>query len=97
MPEYDQPHESQTNKDIMETITRKGLNAGDDDDGDYTYEDSPRADDHIISNRGSSMLPTSTLTNHHINQQQMHDNNEFQALLQNRNQLNAASKKLFFI
>ena len=27
-PEYDQPHESQTNKDIVETIHRKGLGEG---------------------------------------------------------------------
>ncbi len=26
--EYDQPHESQTNKDIVETIHRKGLGEG---------------------------------------------------------------------
>ena len=75
----------------METITRKGLNGGDDDDCDYPYEDSPKADDHTIGNR-NSILPSSTLSNHHINQQPMHDNSEFQALLQNRNQLNAASK-----
>ena len=91
IPEYDQPHESQTNKEIMETITRKGLNGGDDDDCDYPYEDSPKADDHTIGNR-NSILPSSTLSNHHINQTPMHDNSEFQALLQNRNQLNAASK-----
>ena len=91
--EYDQPHESQTNKDIMETITRKGLNGGDDDDGDYAYEDSPKADDH----HRVGMLPSSTLSNHHINQQQIHDNNEFQALLQNRNQLNAASMTFYNI
>ena len=75
----------------METITRKGLNGGDDDDCDYPYEDSPKADDHTIGNR-NSILPSSTLSNHHINQTPMHDNSEFQALLQNRNQLNAASK-----
>ena len=79
----------------METITRKGLNGGEDDDGDYPYEDSPKADEHGMGNRGS-MLPTSALSNHHINQQQIHDNNEFQALLQNRNQLNAASKNFVF-
>ena len=94
--EYDQPHESQTNKEIMETITRKGLNGGDDDDCDYPYEDSPKADDHTIGNR-NSILPSSTLSNHHINQTPMHDNSEFQALLQNRNQLNAASKFSLFL
>jgi hypothetical protein len=33
--EYDQPHESQTNKDIVETIHRKGMGG----------PDSPEADD----------------------------------------------------
>ena len=47
--EYDQPHESQTNKDIMEAITRKGLGGlcGPDSpegDGDYQLHDSPRND-----------------------------------------------------
>jgi len=28
LTEYDQPHESQTNKDIVETIHRKGLGEG---------------------------------------------------------------------
>ena len=47
--EYDQPHESQTNKDIMEAITRKGLGKqyGPDSpkgDGDYQLHDSPRND-----------------------------------------------------
>ena len=28
LAEYDQPHESQTNKDIVETIHRKGLGEG---------------------------------------------------------------------
>ena len=79
----------------METITRKGLNGGDDDDCDYPYEDSPRADEPTIGNR-SNLLPSSTLSNHHINQQHLHDNSEFQALLQNRNQLNAASKYISY-
>ena len=47
--EYDQPHESQTNKDIMEAITRKGLGGlcgpdSPDGDGDYQLHDSPRND-----------------------------------------------------
>ena len=47
--EYDQPHESQTNKDIMDAITRKGLGGlcGPDSpegDGDYPLHDSPRND-----------------------------------------------------
>jgi hypothetical protein len=47
--EYDQPHESQTNKDIMEAITRKGMGGlcGPDSpegDGDYQLHDSPRND-----------------------------------------------------
>ena len=78
------------------TVTRGNCDNGDvdykdDDDCDYPYEDSPKADEHTIGNR-SSIIPSSTLSNHHINQQQLHDNNEFQSLLQNRNQLNAASK-----
>jgi len=36
--EYDQPHESQTNKDIVESISRKGMGG----------PDSPEADDHYI-------------------------------------------------
>ena len=39
--EYDQPHESQTNKEIMETLTRKGMGGGGDSpehDADYPYE-----------------------------------------------------------
>ena len=39
--EYDQPHESQTNKEIMETLTRKGMGGGADSpepDADYPYE-----------------------------------------------------------
>ena len=67
--EYDQPHESQTNKDIMEAINRKGLGGlcGPDSpegDGDYPLHDSPRND-----------TP-------HTN------DNEYQSLVQNRNQLN---------
>ena len=47
--EYDQPHESQTNKDIMEAISRKGLSGlcGPDSpegDVDYPLNDSPRND-----------------------------------------------------
>ena len=41
--EYDQPHESQTNKEIMETLTRKGMGGGADSpepDADYPYETS---------------------------------------------------------
>ena len=49
IPEYDQPHESQTNKDILETIHRKGLGGGESpehDGGDYQLETdtSPRND-----------------------------------------------------
>ena len=60
--EYDQPHESQTNKDIMEAISRKGLSGlcgPDSPDGDdYPIGDSPRNDSNndndypsIIQNR----------------------------------------------
>ena len=46
--EYDQPHESQTNKDIVETIHRKGLGGNGpgspDGDDDYPLEESPRND-----------------------------------------------------
>ena len=76
--EYDQPHESQTNKDIMETITRKGLGSfgPDSPEGDADY---PLNDESPRNGAGS----------HH----DVHDNNEFQAMIQNRNnQLNAASK-----
>lgn len=47
--EYDQPHESQTNKDIIETINRKGLGGFGPDspegDADYPLNDSPTNDD----------------------------------------------------
>ncbi len=46
--EYDQPHESQTNREIVETIARKGLGGGPDSpdgacavDGDYPLAESP--------------------------------------------------------
>ncbi len=47
--EYDQPHESQTNKDIMETLNRKGMGnfAGPDSpegDADYPLAESPGGD-----------------------------------------------------
>lgn len=47
--EYDQPHESQTNRDILETIHRKGLGGGDSpehDGADFNLENetSPRND-----------------------------------------------------
>ena len=47
--EYDQPHESQTNKDIMENIHRKGLGGPDSPDNEETYhigedDHSPRND-----------------------------------------------------
>ena len=45
--EYDQPHESQTNSDILETIHRKGLAGPDSPDLEDTYhgdENSPRMD-----------------------------------------------------
>ena len=45
--EYDQPHESQTNSDILETIHRKGLAGPDSPDLDENYhgdENSPRMD-----------------------------------------------------
>jgi len=73
--EYDQPHESQTNKDIMEAISRKGLSGlcgPDSPDGDdYPIGDSPRNDSNndndypsIIQNRnqinsGVARLPLS--------------------------------------
>jgi len=66
--EYDQPHESQTNKDIMEHIARKGMGVGCPDspegDADYPLHDSPRND-----------TP-------HTN------DNEYNSLVQNRNQMN---------
>ncbi|TRY71666.1 hypothetical protein TCAL_12110 [Tigriopus californicus] len=69
--EYDQPHESQTNKDIVETITRKGLGGFGPDspegDADYPLADSPRGSHEV------------------------QDNNEFQSILQHRNQINASS------
>ena len=44
--EYDQPHESQTNKDIVETIHRKGMGGPDSPEADEGYhigdESSPR-------------------------------------------------------
>ena len=47
--EYDQPHESQTNKDIIETINRKGLGGFGPDspegDADYPLNDSPTNED----------------------------------------------------
>jgi hypothetical protein len=42
LAEYDQPHESQTNKDIVETIHRKGL-------GHLSGPDSPDGDDYPIT------------------------------------------------
>ena len=47
--EYDQPHESQTNKDIMENIHRKGLGGPDSPENEETYhigedDHSPRND-----------------------------------------------------
>ena len=82
--EYDQPHESQTNKDIIETINRKGLGGFGPDspegDGDYGLggDDSPRNSD---TNNASS---TAT---HHDNAP------DFQAILQNRNnQINASGR-----
>ena len=49
LPEYDQPHESQTNKDILENIHRKGLGGPDSPDNDDAYhigddDHSPRND-----------------------------------------------------
>ena len=44
--EYDQPHESQTNKDILETINRKGLGG----------PDSPEAEDVYIGDDASPRL-----------------------------------------
>ena len=57
--EYDQPHESQTNKDIMEAISRKGLSGlcGPDSpegDVDYPLNDSPRNDS---SNQNDNDFP----------------------------------------
>ena len=43
--EYDQPHESQTNKDILETINRKGLNS--------FGPDSPEGEDYHIQDQDS--------------------------------------------
>lgn len=73
-PEYDQPHESQTNKDIMEAISRKGLGGlgcpdSPEGDADYPLNDSPRNDS--------------------ANQ----NDNEYQAILQNRNQINSANAR----
>ena len=47
--EYDQPHESQTNKDILENIHRKGLGGPDSPDNEDAYhigddDHSPRND-----------------------------------------------------
>ena len=46
LPEYDQPHESQTNKDIVETIHRKGMGGPDSPEADDAYhigeDNSPR-------------------------------------------------------
>lgn len=48
--EYDQPHESQTNKDILETIHRKGLGGPDSPEADDAFhldtDSSPRNDNH---------------------------------------------------
>ena len=79
--EYDQPHESQTNKDIMEAISRKGLGGlcGPDSpegDGDYPLHDSPRNDS---SNQNDNDYGLS------------------QAILQNRNQINAAGGNQIFL
>ncbi len=45
--EYDQPHESQTNKDIVESIGRKGMGG----------PDSPDNDDHYIGDIGDDTSP----------------------------------------
>ena len=79
--EYDQPHESQTNKDIMEAISRKGLGGlcGPDSpegDGDYPLHDSPRNDS---SNQNDNDYGLS------------------QAILQNRNQINSAGGNQDFL
>ena len=65
--EYDQPHESQTNKDIVENIHRKGLGGPDSPDNDDAYhigddDHSPRNDNstsdyqHLIQQRNQINL-----------------------------------------
>lgn len=57
--EYDQPHESQTNKDIMEAISRKGLSGlcgPDSPEGDVDYDDSPRGESGQNDNEYPTML-----------------------------------------
>lgn len=85
--EYDQPHESQTNKDILETINRKGLNS--------FGPDSPEGDDYHIPDHdspprnnensatpghGGGQHPSSA-----VPATASHETNDFHTLLNNRN------------
>ena len=92
LAEFEAPHESQTNNEIVETINRKGLGGFDpgspnDGDDDYALDDvgSPHnggggggGGDGVGGGQGGS----------HI------EDNEFQSLLHQRNQLNANPGKL---
>ena len=74
--EYDQPHESQTNKDIVETISRKGL-------GGFG-PDSPEGDaDYAINEESSPGREDSGGGGGH--------EADFQQLLHSRNAINAAN------
>jgi hypothetical protein len=94
--EYDQPHESQTNKDILETINRKGLNTfgPDSPEGDLDYgnlQDSPPRSNEMSNNStsvsGVGGGPQSSVTSAvaAAAAAAAHENSEFQAMLHNRN------------
>nr|XP_033775819.1 myocyte-specific enhancer factor 2A isoform X4 [Geotrypetes seraphini] len=64
--EYNEPHESRTNSDIVETLRKKGLNGCDSPDADDFYEHSPLSEDRFskltedsdfIFKRGPPSLP----------------------------------------
>ena len=85
--EYDQPHESQTNKDILETINRKGLNSfGPDspegDDYHIPEHDSPPRNNETAAAPGHAGSPHPSST---VPATASHETNDFHTLLNNRN------------
>ncbi|CAB4060959.1 Myocyte-specific enhancer factor 2B,Myocyte-specific enhancer factor 2D homolog,Myocyte-specific enhancer factor 2A,Myocyte-specific enhancer factor 2C,Myocyte-specific enhancer factor 2A homolog,Myocyte-specific enhancer factor 2,Myocyte-specific enhancer factor 2D [Lepeophtheirus salmonis] len=71
--EYDQPHESQTNKDILESINRKGIGGPDSPEGDMDYplNDSPPPNemmqDNTPENDFQNMLQQNNARNNQLN------------------------------